>query len=113
MNNNSPYDRDQVLNEVIGIKPRKKNNADISSRIFDNDILEREIPTDADAWYEQHQSEIREKSAKIAATVRQLEQDSWDRYYAEYGYPEKPDVSQSGADMERLHSMSRIRKMIG
>ena len=113
MKNNSPYDRDQVLNEVIGIKPRKVNNADVSSRIFSNDILEKEIPTDADKWYEQHQAEIREKSAKIAATVRQLEQDSWDRYYEEYGYPEKPVHSQSGADMERLHAMSRIRKMIG
>ena len=48
--------------------------------------------------------EREEISARNAATLKQLQQAQWDRYYEEYGYPEEPDDSQS---------QRRMRKIVG
>ena len=51
-----------------------------------------------------HKAQIAAATARNAATIRQLEQDQWDRYYEEHGYPEQPIRSQS---------QERMRRMIG
>ena len=79
------------------------NEASVRQQIGDR-LLQSEITPEADLAYDEHKARINAATAKNAATVRQLEQDSWDRYHEEYGYPVEPEGSQS---------LSRVRQIVG
>ncbi len=71
-----------------------------------NQMLEAEIDPDADAAYDLIKAERKATTAKVAATVRQLEQDQADRFRAEY-----PEYAQP--EPVRSESYNKIRRIVG
>ena len=71
-----------------------------------NQILEAEIDPDADAAYDLIKAEREATTAKVAATVRQLQQDQADRFRAEY-----PEYSQP--EPVRSDSYNKVKRIVG
>ena len=71
-----------------------------------DEILLSEVTPESEAAYDEHKAELNATSAKIAATVRQLEKEQLERFRAQY-----PQYSQP--EPVRSDSYNRIRRIVG
>ena len=80
-------------------------DADVRHKIGD-EILAEGVTPETNAAYETHKAELNATSAKIAATVRQLEKEQHERFREQY-----PQYSQP--EPVRSDSYNRIRRIVG